>query len=50
MQILVEGGWSILAYDHAYKYGYFVFTMIFFVLCHMIIVTVLTSLVKGITW
>lgn len=50
MQILVEAGWSSVAIDHAYKYGYYALTMLFFVFSHVIIVIVLTALLKGITW
>ena len=50
VQILVEAGWSMIAYDHAYKFGYFGITMLYFVFSHIIIVIVLSSLLKGITW
>lgn len=50
MQVLVEAGWSAIAYDHAFKFGYFPLTMLFFILSHIIIVIVLSSLLKGITW
>jgi hypothetical protein len=50
MQVLVEAGWSSIAIDHAYKYGYYALTMLFFVLSHVVIVIVLTALLKGITW
>lgn len=50
VQVLVEAGWSMVAYDHAFKFGYFGLTMLFFVLSHSIIVIVLSSLMKGITW
>lgn len=50
VQVLTEAGWSLVAYDHAYRYGTFALTMLFFVLCHEIIVIILTSLLKGITW
>lgn len=50
VQVLVEAGWSLIAYDHAYKFGYFGLVMLFFVLSHSLIVIVLSSLLKGITW
>ena len=50
MQIFIEAGWPGIAYDHAYRYGSFAATMLFFVVCHIIIVIVLTSLLKGLAW
>ena len=50
VQVLVEAGWSAIAYDHAYRYGYFGLVMIYFVFCHLIIVIVLSSLLKGLAW
>lgn len=46
----MESQWSEIVYDYAYRYGSFGLVMIFFVLCHAVLVTVLTSLMKGITW
>lgn len=40
----------MIAFDHAYRYGYFGFVMLYFVLCHIIIVIVLSSLLKGLAW
>jgi len=50
MQILVESQWSTLAYDYAFKYKCFGLVMIFFVLSHALLVTIITSLIKGVTW
>jgi hypothetical protein len=50
VQVLVEAGWSLVAYDHALKYGYFGLVLMYFVLSHVVIVIILTSLMKGITW
>lgn len=50
VQVLTEAGWSLIAYDHAYRYGVFALTMLFFVICHEVIVIILTSLLKGVTW
>lgn len=52
IQILVEGGWSIVAYDYAYTYDYLSYNwvMISFIICHFSIVLVLNSLVKGVIW
>lgn len=50
VQVLTEAGWSLIAYDHAYRYGTFALTMLFFVISHELIVIILTSLLKGITW
>lgn len=50
VQVLCEAGWSTVAADYAYRYGAYGATMIFFVICHQIIVIILTSLMKGVTW
>jgi hypothetical protein len=50
VQVLTEAGWSLVAYDHVFKYGYFGFVMLYFVFSHVVIVIILTSLLKGITW
>lgn len=50
VQVLTEAGWSLVAYDHALRYGTFALTMLFFVISHELIVIILTSLLKGITW
>jgi hypothetical protein len=41
----------MIAYDYSYRsHGYFGFVMIYFVMCHIVIVLVMTSLFKGIVW
>lgn len=50
VQVLTEAGWSMVAFDYAFRYGAYALTMIFFVLCHQIICIILTSLMKGVTW
>lgn len=50
VQVLVEAGWSFVAYDHAFKFGHYGLVMLFFVICHILIVIILSSLLKGITW
>ena len=50
VQVLTEAGWSMVAADYAYRYGAYATTMLFFVICHQVIVIILTSLMKGVTW
>ena len=50
VQVLVEAGWTEVAYHHAARYGSFALVMLYFVFCHIIIVIVLTSLMKGVAW
>lgn len=50
VQVLTEAGWSMVAFDHALRYGYYALTMLFFVFCHEVIVIIITSLLKGVTW
>ena len=50
IQILVEAGWSEVAFSHAAQYGYYALTMLFFVISHLVIVIILSSLLKGLAW
>ena len=51
VQVLTEAGWSSVAFDHAKKNdSNFVGVMLYFVMCHIIIVIVLASVLKGIIW
>ena len=51
MQILTEGGWSYNAYDYCWRYpSYYSLIILFFILMHMTIVTVIGTLLKGIFW
>ena len=51
IQILVEAGWSVIANDHCWRnpqyYGYI---MLYFCFMHLIIVSVMSTLIKGIFW
>lgn len=48
--MLVESGYSVIAYDYGYRYGSFAGSLIFFIISHQIIVIIVTSLMKGVTW
>lgn len=51
VQVLTEAGWSQIAYDHAWRAPqYFVYIMLFFCFCHITIVYILATLIKGIFW
>ena len=51
VQVLCEAGWSAVAYDYAARAGtHWVLTLLFFVLCHAIVVLVLAAVLKGIIW
>jgi hypothetical protein len=50
VQVLAEAQWSVIAYNYAWKYNPFGLVMLFFLLSHALLVTILTSLLKGITW
>jgi hypothetical protein len=51
VQVLTEAGWSSVAFDYAKKNdSNFSLIMMFFVFCHVIIVIVLASVLKGIIW
>lgn len=50
-QVLTEAGWSMLAFDYADRnYNYYALVLLFFILCHGIIVLVLAAVLKGIIW
>lgn len=40
----------MIAYDYAYRFNGFTPIMLYFVLSHLLIVIVLSSLLKGIAW
>jgi hypothetical protein len=51
VQILIEGGWSMVCFDYSYRYSFPEgLTMLFFATMHFSIVLVVSSLVKGVTW
>lgn len=51
VQVLIDAGWSVVAYDYCYRYPLPVwFTMIFFTITHFSITLILSSLIKGVTW
>jgi len=51
VQILIEAGWSMVAFDHsarqAENYG---FIMLYFCIMHVIITLIMATLIKGIFW
>lgn len=51
VQVLTEAGWSAVAFDFAARAGSsWGFTMLFFLLCHLVVVLVLAAVLKGIIW
>lgn len=49
--MLTEAGWSAVAFDYAGRAGSsWVMTLLFFVLCHAVVVLVLAAVLKGIIW
>lgn len=50
VQVLVEAGWSMLAFDHSVRTGYYALVMLYFVSIHMVTVLILSSLLKGVVW
>jgi len=51
VQILTEAGWSMIAYDHCWRAPYYyAYIMLFFCLCHITIVYIIATLIKGIFW
>ena len=51
VQVLTEAGWSAVAFDYANRAGQqWFFAMLFFVLCHIVVVLVLAAVLKGIIW
>ena len=51
VQVLTEAGWSAVAFDYANRAGgTWSLVMLFFVMCHLIIVLVLAAVLKGIIW
>ena len=50
VQILVEAGWSMVAFDYATIFGYYGLVMLYFVVCHLLTVLIISSLLKGLVW
>lgn len=51
VQVLTEAGWSMVAFDHSWRAPYYyVYIMLFFCLCHITIVYIIATLIKGIFW
>jgi hypothetical protein len=51
VQVLTEAGWSAVAFDYANRAGSnWSLVLLFFVMCHVIIVLVLAAVLKGIIW
>jgi len=51
MQILTEGGWSIIAFDYCWRNpSYYGLIVVFFIFMHLTIVTINGTLLKGIFW
>lgn len=51
VQVLTEAGWSAVAFDYASRAGSsWSLALLFFLLCHAIVVLVLAAVLKGIIW
>ena len=51
VQILTEAGWSMVTFDHCWRAPeYFGYITLFFCLCHITIVYIIATLIKGIFW
>ena len=50
VQTMVEAGWSAVCYDYVVKTGIYAPVYLLFILYHVIIVLILTSLLKGLVW
>ena len=51
MQILTEGSWAINAWSYAYRgQGQYGLIVTLFMIMHLVIVTIMVNLLKGIFW
>jgi hypothetical protein len=51
MQVLTEGGWSYVGYDYCWRNpDYYGLIAAFFVLMHIVIIHITSTLIKGIFW
>lgn len=50
VQYLVESGWADIMYDHIYRYGKPVLSILYFFTCHLAMVFVMVSLLQGVVW
>lgn len=44
---MVEAGWSMIIFDHAYRFGNTALVYIYFIMIHIFIDTTIFSLMKG---
>ena len=50
IQVLTEAGWSMIALDYAKRTGYYYPTVIYFILCHAMIVLITAALLRALIW
>ena len=51
VQVMIQAGWSIIGFDHAYRYNVpIAVSLFFFVVSHFATTLVVSALVKGVTW
>jgi hypothetical protein len=44
---MVEAGWSLIIFDHAYRFGHTALVYIYFIMIHIFIDTTIFSIMKG---
>lgn len=47
VQCMVEAGWSMIIFDHAYRFGNTALVYIYFIMIHIFIDTTIFSIMKG---
>lgn len=47
VQSMVEAGWSMIIFDHSYRFGNTVLVYLYFIMIHVLIDTTIFSLMKG---
>jgi hypothetical protein len=50
IQVLTEAGWSILCFDYVARTGQFVLVIIYWMICHSLVVHILAALMKALIW
>lgn len=47
VQSMIEAGWSMIIFDHSYRFGHTILVYLYFIMIHIFVDTTIFSLMKG---
>ncbi len=47
VQSMIEAGWSMIIFDHSYRFGHTILVYLYFIMIHIFIDTTIFSMMKG---